>query len=133
MSGALLDTSVVIAGEEAVDPPKKTAISVVTLGELRAGVLLARDPAARAARQARLAAVRDAYEPLQIDESIAENYGEALARARTARRITTATDLLIIATAAATGRAQRGGMDGDDGFQARALVVEIGWLVAGWM
>lgn len=104
MSGALLDTSVVIAGESALDLPAATAISVVTLGELRAGVLLATDPPVRAARQARLAAVRDAYEPLPIDESVAEHYGEVLAGARTARRITTATDLLIIATAAATGR-----------------------------
>lgn len=104
MSGALLDTSVVIAGESALDLPAATAISVVTLGELRAGVLLATDPPVRAARQARLAAVRGAYEPLPIDESVAEHYGEVLAGARTARRITTATDLLIIATAAATGR-----------------------------
>ncbi len=104
MSGALLDTSVVIAAEDAVDLPTRTAISVVTLGELRAGVLLAGDPAVRAARQARLAAVREAFEPIHIDESIAERYGEVLAGARTARRITTATDLLIIATAAATGR-----------------------------
>ncbi|MBW8059422.1 MAG: type II toxin-antitoxin system VapC family toxin, partial [Solirubrobacterales bacterium] len=63
MSDALLDTSVVIAGEGAVDPPATTAIAVITLGELRAGVLLATDPAVRAARQARLAAVRDAYQP----------------------------------------------------------------------
>jgi predicted nucleic acid-binding protein len=104
VSGALLDTSVVIAGESALDLPAATAISVVTLGELRAGVLLATDPPVRAARQARLAAVRGAYEPLPIDESVAEHYGEVLAGARTARRITTATDLLIIATAAATGR-----------------------------
>ena len=104
MSDALLDTSVVIAGERAIDPPATTAISVVTLGELRAGVLLAADPSVRAARQARLAAVRDAYVPLPIDESIAERYGEVLAGARATRRITTATDLLIVATAAATGR-----------------------------
>ena len=104
MSDALLDTSIVIAGEGAVDPPATTAISVITLGELRAGVLLATDPAVRAARQARLAAVRDAYQPLPIDESVAERYGEVLAGARAARRITTATDLLIVATAAATGR-----------------------------
>ena len=102
-SGALLDTSVVIDGG-AIDLPARTAISVVTLGELRAGVLLATDPRMRAARQARLTAVHDAYEPIPIDESIAERYGEVLAGARAVRRITTATDLLIVATAAATGR-----------------------------
>ena len=104
MSGALLDTSVVIAGEGSIDFPATSAISVVTLGELRAGVRLAGDPALRAARQARLAAVRDAYEPLPIDETVAERYGDVLAEARSARCITTATDLLIIATAAVTGR-----------------------------
>jgi predicted nucleic acid-binding protein len=35
---------------------------------------------------------------------VAERCGEVLASARSTRRITTATDLLIVATAAATGR-----------------------------
>lgn len=83
--------------------PDNAAISVITLGELRAGVLLARDDTARAARQARLAAVRGAYAPIPVDASVAEHYGEALARARVERRVTKATDLLILATAAATG------------------------------
>jgi hypothetical protein len=104
LSGALLDTSVVIAGEEPLDLPEKTAISVVTIGELRAGILLAKNSTARGSRQARLVAIRDAFEPLPIDEAVAQSYGEVLAKARAARRITTATDLLIIATAAATGR-----------------------------
>jgi len=100
----LLDTSAVIAGELALDPGDTTAISVVTIGELRAGTLLAAEPSTRAARQARLSAVREAYEPLPVDEAVAERYGEVLAQARSARRITNATDLLIIATAASTGR-----------------------------
>lgn len=104
MTDVLLDTSVVIASKGLIDPPATSAISVVTLGELRAGVLRAKDPATRAARQARLVAIRDAYEPLHIDEPIAERYGDVLAAARDTQRITTATDLLIIATAAATGR-----------------------------
>lgn len=93
-----------IAGEETLDLPEKTAISVITIGELQAGILLAKSPTARRSRQARLVAIRDAFEPLPIDEAVAESYGAVLARARAARRITTATDLLIIATAAATGR-----------------------------
>lgn len=107
MSGALLDTSVVIAGEEAVaeiDHGRMAAISVLTLGELRAGVLLAHDPAMRTARQARLAAIRAAFAPLAVDEAVAERYGEVLATARGQARITKATDLLIVATAGATGR-----------------------------
>jgi hypothetical protein len=52
------------------------AISVITLGELHAGVRLAGDAAARAQRQARLAAVRAAFVPLPVDEPTAESYGE---------------------------------------------------------
>ena len=102
----LLDTSVLIAGlpASASGPQATAAISVITLGELRAGVRLATDPEIRAQRQARLAAIRTTFEPLVIDEQVAEQYGEILAAARAQKRITKATDLLIIATAAATGR-----------------------------
>jgi toxin FitB len=103
----LLDTSVVIAGAEAVKLNRGDtgAISVITIGELRAGVLLAGDPDTHAIRQARLAAVRETFEPLPVDEPVAEHYGEILAAARAQKRTSKATDLLIIATAAATGRA----------------------------
>jgi toxin FitB len=106
LSGALLDTSVVIddIASLQMDVPETMAISVITLGELRAGVRLAGDPSARAARQRRLLAVRDAFEPIPVDETVAEHYGDVLATARSAGRTTKATDLLIIATAAATGR-----------------------------
>ena len=103
----LLDTSVVIAGAEAVKLSRgdTAAISVITIGELRAGVRLAGDPNTHAIRQARLAAVRETFEPLPVDEPVAEHYGEILAAARAQKRTTKATDLLIIATATATGRA----------------------------
>ncbi len=106
MSAALLDTSVVIGGVEQLQTavPETVAISVITLGELRAGVRLAGDPSVQAARQARFLAVREAFEPIPVDELVAEHYGEVLAAARSAGRTTKATDLLIIATAAATGR-----------------------------
>jgi toxin FitB len=106
LSGALLDTSVVIGGIDPArtEPPETAAISVITLGELRAGVRLARDPSVRAARQRRLVAVRDAFEPIPVDEAVAEHYGDVLASARSAGRTTKATDLLIIATAVAGGR-----------------------------
>ncbi|HYM45854.1 MAG TPA: PIN domain-containing protein [Solirubrobacteraceae bacterium] len=106
MSGALLDTSVVIDGlpPRPTDAPETVAISVITLGELRAGVRLADDPSVRAARQRRFVAVRDAFQPIPVDEAVAEHYGDVLATARCAGRTTKATDLLIIATAAATGR-----------------------------
>jgi predicted nucleic acid-binding protein len=100
----LLDTSAVITGELALAPEDRAAVSVVTIGELRAGVLLASDPPTRTARQARFSAIRDAFEPIPVDEVVAERYGDVLAAARSSGRITTATDLLIVATAAATGR-----------------------------
>lgn len=106
MIHALLDTSAVIGSPDAVDlrSDDTAAISVITVGELHAGVLLASDPSVRALRQARLAAVRSSFVPLPVDEPIAETYGELLSIARAERRATKATDLLIIATARATGR-----------------------------
>ncbi len=106
MIRALLDTSVVIASPDAIAlaSDDTAAISVITLGELHAGVRLAGDPPARAVREARLATIRRVFVPLPVDEPIAEAYGELLSIARAERRATTATDLLIIATAWATGR-----------------------------
>ncbi len=106
MRATLLDTSVLIArGEELGEVEGYSdAVSVITLGELRAGVLLARSAGSRASRQRRLAAVRERYEPLAVDEPVAQSYGDVLAVARTERRTAKATDLLIIATAAASGR-----------------------------
>jgi toxin FitB len=106
VAGALLDTSVLIAaGEPAgLELPPSAAISVVTLGELVAGVRLARAGTRRDQRLARLAAVRRAFLPLPVDEPVAERYGEVLAAARRRRRTVKATDLLIVATALASGR-----------------------------
>jgi predicted nucleic acid-binding protein len=104
VSRALLDTSVVIAAADGEDValPAEAAISVITLGELRAGVLRTRDDAARAERLARLELVRSQFVPLLVDEEVADHYGRALALAREEGRGTKATDLLIVATAAAT-------------------------------
>ena len=106
MSGHLLDTSVLIAGDPAAASglPSRAAISVVSLGELHAGVLLARADAVRHGRMARLDAVRAAFAAIAVDEAIAERYGAVLATARAQRRAVKATDLLIIATAWATAR-----------------------------
>ncbi len=105
MSRALLDTSFVIAGTGgSVALPELAAISVVTLGELHAGVLRARDVAAHAGRVKRLADVRSLFVALPVDEDVAEHYGRALARARDEGRIEKPLDLLIVATASATRR-----------------------------
>ncbi len=106
MSGNLLDTSILIARDEAgaLELPETAAISVISLGELRAGVLIATDQAIAEHRRRRLAAVQAAFAALPVDEPVAECYGDVLAVARSQRRAAKATDLLIIATAAATGR-----------------------------
>ena len=102
-SAALLDTSVVIAVALPLDElPDTASISVVTIGELYAGVHLAKAPEARRLRQARLDAVRRAFAPIPVDEPIAERYGEVLAVARREGRSAKATDVLIVATAAST-------------------------------
>jgi len=71
---ALLDTSVVIANAEALrlEPGQTAAISVITIGELRAGVALATDAASRAVRQARLAAIRATFDPVLVDKAQAQ-------------------------------------------------------------
>lgn len=106
MIQALLDTSIVIASAEALalESGDSAAISVLMIGELHAGVRLARDPHVRTLRQARLSAIRATFEPLPVDEAIAYHYGELLALARSQGRGSKATDLLMIATASATGR-----------------------------
>jgi predicted nucleic acid-binding protein len=103
---AILDTSVLIASDEEgkLDLPATAAISVITLGELRAGVLRARDATVRAARARRLSMIHAAFAAIPVDETVAEHYGEALAAARDVGRTVKASDLLVIATAAATGR-----------------------------
>jgi predicted nucleic acid-binding protein len=106
VSGALLDTSLLIAADVPgeLELPETAAISVITLGELRAGVELARDDSTRRGRARRLAGVRAAFLPLDVDVDVAEAYGEVLATARREGRTAKATDLLIIATARATER-----------------------------
>ena len=105
MSGSLLDTSILISDPAVVTfLPPAAAISVISLGELHAGVLLAGDDSVRNVRRLRLEAIRRAFAPLPVDEPVAERYGEVLAVARAEGRTAKATDLLIVATAAAHDR-----------------------------
>jgi predicted nucleic acid-binding protein len=126
VSGALLDTSVLIAANATgeLDLPETAAISVITLGELRAGVELARDDATRRGRERRLTAVRAAFLPLDVDVAVAEGYGHVLATARREGRTAKATDLLIVATARATNR-RLVTLDGRQAKLARAAGVTV--------
>ena len=75
MSRGLLDTSVFIAREErdlgTARIPDEVAVSVVTYGELRAGVLAATDLTVRSRRLSTLQTVAD-LEPLPIDTAVAD-------------------------------------------------------------
>ncbi len=75
MSDALADTSVFAAHESgrtlrAEALPDRLAVSVITIGELRAGVLAARDLETRDRRLATLTAAL-ALDPVPIDEEVA--------------------------------------------------------------
>ena len=72
-------------------------VSIVTVGELEAGVLLATDGAVRAQRLRRLAAVLAETTVVPIERAVAARYGEL--RAATSGR--PANDLWIAATALA--------------------------------
>jgi predicted nucleic acid-binding protein len=80
---AVLDTSVFIAREQARplgDLPDEVAVSVVTLSELRHGVLAAPGHEQMAQRLSTLEAARQIAAPLVIDDAV----GDELARLRVA-------------------------------------------------
>jgi toxin FitB len=100
LSRGILDTSVLIADD--VSPLLgELAISVVSLAELHFGVLLAVDDDARGRRLSRLSAMQRRFDPLPVDEAVAESYGLLAARVVKAARQPRARvmDLLIAATA----------------------------------
>ena len=103
----LLDTSVFIATESGrqLDEnriPAEVAASVVTLAELRAGVLAAKDSDTRAQRLATLDALAD-IEVLPVDEDAARMWARLrIHLAETGRRVRV-NDLWIAAIAAARG------------------------------
>jgi predicted nucleic acid-binding protein len=101
--GSLIDTSVLVASPGAGKPrdagklTDSWAVSVVTVGELEAGVLIARDETIRARRLALLAAVLAEAPALPVDRHVAARFGEL--RASSARQASN--DLWIAATALA--------------------------------
>ena len=100
----VLDTSVLIA-TDVMPLPGQLAISVVSLAELHFGVLVAADGTARAKRLARLAALSRRFDPLPVDEQVADSYGQLAARVAGLGRQPRARvmDLFIAATAHAHG------------------------------
>lgn len=100
VSRGILDTSVLIAPN--VEPiPGELAISVISLAELQFGVLVAKDESARALRLSRLSSIQRRFDPLPVDDAVADSYARLAARVvqvgrRPRGRIM---DLLIAATA----------------------------------
>jgi len=92
----LIDTSL-LAGAAATGIEESFALSVVTVGELRLGILSADTHPVRAARLARLTAILENTSVLPVDDVVASQYAEL--RAATGRLPTN--DLWIAATAAA--------------------------------
>ncbi len=92
----LLDTSI-LAASRWPDTDVPAAVSVVSIGELQAGVLMANTELERARRVQRLTLVLSSYATLPIDEAVAGSYGEL--RAASGRQ--PSNDLWIAATALA--------------------------------
>lgn len=106
---ALADTSVFIARESGRELdrealPEELGISVITFGELRAGVLAATDLDVRDRRLATLTAVL-ALEPIPVDAAVADAWARLRVMLRDARRRMPGNDAWIAATALAHGLA----------------------------
>lgn len=100
----VLDTSVFIAAEsgrplEEDLLPEAAAVSVVTLAELQAGVLVARDTETRARRMATLDMLSD-IEVLPVDADVARVWAQFRVSLAEAGRRINVNDLWIAATAA---------------------------------
>lgn len=97
---AVLDTSVVLSN--VANPlPGELAVSAATMAELHFGVLVADDDRVRATRLRKLRALQRRFDPLPIDDAVAESYGELAAAVVSAGRQPRARvmDILIAATA----------------------------------
>lgn len=107
MTDGLADTSLFIAGEtgrplrvEAL--PDRLAVSVITIGELRAGVLAARDVATRDRRLGTLSAAL-ALEPIPVDDAVASAWARLRVELRDRGLRMPVNDSWIAATAIAHG------------------------------
>jgi predicted nucleic acid-binding protein len=103
---ALADTSVFVAVEQdrplSGSPPKRVAVSVITVGELRLGVLAADSGPIRARRLETLSAA-EALDPLPIDAQVAHAWAALRLGLRDAGKRMPINDSWIAATAIANG------------------------------
>ncbi|MGH2808986.1 MAG: type II toxin-antitoxin system VapC family toxin [Actinomycetota bacterium] len=107
MTRGLADTSVFIARESgrslrAASLPDEIGVSVITIGELRAGVLAAVDVETRDRRLATLTQALG-LEPLPVDAAVAEAWARLRVLLRDSRQRMPVNDSWIAATALALG------------------------------
>ncbi len=107
MSRGIADTSVFIARESGhllaeTDLPDELAISVITIGELRAGVLAAVDVETRDRRLATLSEAL-ALDPLPVDQAVAEAWARLRVLLRDMQKQIAVNDSWIAATAMSLG------------------------------
>ena len=107
MTHALADTSLLIAFETGrplsdLPLPDQLAVSIITIGELRAGVLAATDLAVRDRRLITLSTA-STLDPLPIDSAVAEAWARLRIALRDAGRRMPVNDSWIAATAIAHG------------------------------
>jgi predicted nucleic acid-binding protein len=107
VSRGLADTSVFIARESGrrldVDAlPDELAVSIITIGELRAGVLVAETVEARDRRLGTLTAALQ-LDPVPVDEGVATQWARLRVLLRDAQQRMPVNDSWIAATAMALG------------------------------
>lgn len=102
----LADTSLFIAVEGdrplSGSPPESIAVSVITIGELRLGVLAAADGPSRARRLETLS-MAEALDPLPVDAAVANAWAVLRLALRDERKRMPLNDSWIAATAIANG------------------------------
>lgn len=104
----VLDTGVIVRFERGgsrslVEPDDDVVIAAITLAELRAGVELG-DPDRRDDRAASLSRLLEVVPVVSYDLRVADVHGSLLAHVHRTGRRRGAHDLIVAATAAATGR-----------------------------
>ncbi|MGH8884448.1 MAG: type II toxin-antitoxin system VapC family toxin [Egibacteraceae bacterium] len=103
---ALADTSLFIAREQSrpltAPPPDEIAVSIVTVAQLRLGVLMAADPSSRATRMAMLR-LAESLEPLAVDDGVADAWARLVAELRGKGARMPLNDSWVAATALAHG------------------------------
>ena len=108
MPTGLIDTSVAVDWDDpavAGSLPDEIAVSTITLAELAAGPHLAKGPAERARRQARLQQAEALFEPIDFDMAAARSFGQMVSAVASSGRSHRGrfADLLLAAVAHARG------------------------------